>query len=130
MPALYDRAEVYDLIENEKRTAAIREDLRAFLGDRSIRTLPDVSIGTEGMTPPLREMHRDQRFRPEPGHAGALRRKSPRQGKAHRAPPKRLARAFLPGQGDGLIASPVPATRWVMWKTPGSPVRSNRWAHR
>ena len=56
MSRLYDRAEIYDLIESEKRATAIREDWRRFLGDRAIHTLLDVSIGTGGMTLPLREL--------------------------------------------------------------------------
>ena len=53
---LYDRAEIYDLIENEKRTETIRNDWKQFLGGRQIRTFLDVSIGTGGMTLPLQEL--------------------------------------------------------------------------
>ena len=56
MSKLYDRAEIYDLIETEGRTAAIRSDWEQFLGDREVRTLLDVSIGTGGMTLPLQEL--------------------------------------------------------------------------
>ena len=56
MSRLYDRAEIYDLIESEKRTEIIRGDWQEFLGDRKIRTLLDVSIGTGGMTLPLQEL--------------------------------------------------------------------------
>ena len=56
MAQLYDRAEIYDLIESEQRSESIRRDWAAFLGDRSIRTLLDVSIGTGGMTLPLQEL--------------------------------------------------------------------------
>ena len=53
MDKLYDRAEIYDLIESDARSESIRRDWAAFLGDRSIRTFLDVSIGTGGMTLPL-----------------------------------------------------------------------------
>lgn len=56
MSQLYDRAEIYDLIESEKRTEIIRNDWKRFLGDREIRSLLDVSIGTGGMTLPLQEL--------------------------------------------------------------------------
>lgn len=38
MSQLYDRAEIYDLIESEKRTEIIRRDWKRFLGDREIRS--------------------------------------------------------------------------------------------
>ena len=53
---LYDRADIYDLIESEKRTETIRRDWKQFLGDRKVRTFLDVSIGTGGMTLPLQEL--------------------------------------------------------------------------
>ena len=56
MSSLYDRAEIYDLLESEKRNEATRRDWQGFLGGRSIRTLLDVSIGTGGMTLPLQEL--------------------------------------------------------------------------
>ncbi len=56
MSQLYDRAEIYDLIENEKRTESIRRDWKQFLGEREIHSLLDVSIGTGGMTLPLQEL--------------------------------------------------------------------------
>ena len=56
MSQLYDRAEIYDLIESDQRTDTIRRDWKAFLGDREIHTMLDVSIGTGGMTLPLQEL--------------------------------------------------------------------------
>ena len=56
MSTLYQRAEIYDLIENDKRTDAIRRDWERFLEDRPIHNLLDVSIGTGGMTLPLQEL--------------------------------------------------------------------------
>lgn len=56
MGKLYDRADIYDLIESEKRTELIREDWKKFLGERRIRSFLDVSIGTGSMTLPLQEL--------------------------------------------------------------------------
>ena len=56
MSTLYDRSEIYDLIESEERTEIIRRDWEQFLGDREIHSLLDVSIGTGGMTLPLQEL--------------------------------------------------------------------------
>ena len=56
MSKLYDRAEIYDLIDSEKRTEITRKDWKQFLGSRPIRTFLDVSIGTGSMTLPLQEL--------------------------------------------------------------------------
>ena len=56
MEQLYDRADIYDLIDSEKRTKVIREDWRQFLADCRIQTLLDVSVGTGSMTLPLQEL--------------------------------------------------------------------------
>lgn len=56
MAQLYDRADIYDLIESDERTENIRRDWKGFLGGRNIRTMLDVSIGTGGMTLPLQEL--------------------------------------------------------------------------
>ena len=56
MAQLYDRADIYDLIESDERTESIRRDWKEFLGGRNIRTMLDVSIGTGGMTLPLQEL--------------------------------------------------------------------------
>ena len=56
MSSLYEREDIYDLIENEKRTEIIRNDWIQFLGDRQIHSFLDVSIGTVGMTLPLQEL--------------------------------------------------------------------------
>lgn len=56
MSKLYDRAEIYDLIESEKRTEIIRQDWKQFIGEREIHSLLDVSIGTGGMTLPLQDL--------------------------------------------------------------------------
>lgn len=56
MDRLYDRADIYDLIESGERTETIRKDWKEFLGDRPVRTFLDVSIGTGSMTLPLQEL--------------------------------------------------------------------------
>ena len=56
MSQLYDRADIYDLIESDQRTDTIRRDWKEFLGGREIKTMLDVSIGTGGMTLPLQEL--------------------------------------------------------------------------
>ena len=50
MSSVYERAEIYDLLENKERTEIIRNDWKEFLGQRKIKTLLDVSIGTGSMT--------------------------------------------------------------------------------
>ena len=44
MSQLYDRTDIYDLVESDQRTEIIRKDWADFLGDREIHTLLDVSI--------------------------------------------------------------------------------------
>ncbi len=56
MANLYDRADIYDLIESKSREEATKNDWQNFLADRSIRTFLDVSIGTGSMTLPLQEL--------------------------------------------------------------------------
>ena len=50
MSQLYDRTDIYDLVESDQRTEIIRKDWADFLGDREIHTLLDVSIGTGSMS--------------------------------------------------------------------------------
>ena len=38
MSRLYDRADIYDLIESEERTERVRRDWKEFLGKRNIRS--------------------------------------------------------------------------------------------
>ena len=57
MGSVYERAEIYDLLENKERTEIIRNDWKEFLGQRKIMTLLDVSIGTGSMTLPLQELN-------------------------------------------------------------------------
>lgn len=56
MASLYDRADIYDLIENESRSAMYREHWRTVLQGKEIHTLLDVSIGTGSVTVPLAEL--------------------------------------------------------------------------
>lgn len=56
MSKLYDRADIYDLIDSDQRTDTIRRDWKRFLDEREIHTMLDVSIGTGSMTLPLQEL--------------------------------------------------------------------------
>jgi len=56
MPSLYDRADIYDLIESESRYNSFKEHWENILRGRSIGTLLDVSIGTGSATLPLAEL--------------------------------------------------------------------------
>ena len=56
MSKLYDRADIYDLIDSDQRTETVRRDWKEFLDQREIHTLLDVSIGTGSMTLPLQEL--------------------------------------------------------------------------
>ena len=56
MSKLYDRADIYDLIDSDQRTDAIRRDWKLFLDNREIHAMLDVSIGTGSMTLPLQEL--------------------------------------------------------------------------
>lgn len=56
MGKLYERAEIYDLIESEQRSEFVKNDWKEFFGDIEIHTLLDVSIGSGGLTLPLRDL--------------------------------------------------------------------------
>lgn len=56
MHQLYDRADIYDLIESEARMEITRNDWKNLLAGKAIQTFLDVSIGTGGMTLPLQEL--------------------------------------------------------------------------
>lgn len=56
MSELYDRAEIYDLLENEERHQGYRRHWESILSGKSIRTVLDVSIGTGNLTLPLAEL--------------------------------------------------------------------------
>ncbi len=56
MGNLYERADIYDLVESDERTNALVRDWKEFLGDIDIHTFLDVSVGTGGLTLPLHEL--------------------------------------------------------------------------
>lgn len=56
MASVYDRTDIYDLLENEERYQTIRRHWEKLLEGKEIHTLLDVSIGTGNLTLPLMEM--------------------------------------------------------------------------
>lgn len=56
MASLYDRADIYDLIENEDRYAITKKHWEFLLEGKRIETLLDVSIGSGGLSLPLCEL--------------------------------------------------------------------------
>lgn len=56
MPSLYDRADIYDLLETEERFNAYKRHWTCVLRDTGIRSLLDVSIGSGCVTLPLAEL--------------------------------------------------------------------------
>ena len=56
MGKLYDRADIYDLIESESRYNVFKTHWEHILHGRDIRTLLDVSIGSGSATLPLAEL--------------------------------------------------------------------------
>lgn len=56
MKKLYDRADIYDLINSPERDAITKEHWRRILDGKEIHTLLDVSIGSGNLTLPLGEL--------------------------------------------------------------------------
>ena len=56
MASLYDRADIFDLIENENRSALYREHWKTIMLGKELHTLLDVSIGTGSVTIPVAEL--------------------------------------------------------------------------
>lgn len=56
MPSLYDRADIYDLIENEEHHGWYKRHWETVLRDTGIHSLLDVSIGSGSVTLPLAEL--------------------------------------------------------------------------
>lgn len=56
MASLYDRADIYDLLETEERYQITKRHWETVLSGRSIGTLLDVSIGSGNLTLPLAEL--------------------------------------------------------------------------
>lgn len=82
MEKLYERADIYDLIENEDRIRIVRNDWESLLVGRKVETLLDVSIGAGAMTLPLQELGITLCGSVKQLHAGKVPRKGCRQGKA------------------------------------------------
>lgn len=56
MAKLYDRADLYDLLENEQRDQIVKRHWERVLRGRRVETLLDVSIGSGSQTLPLGEL--------------------------------------------------------------------------
>lgn len=56
MGKLYERDDIYDLLENQSRDTITRKHYEIVFSDRSIQTLLDVSIGTGSMTLPMADL--------------------------------------------------------------------------
>ncbi len=56
MDKLYERADIYDLLENEQRWQSVLRHWQTLLDGKNITTLLDVSIGTGNLTLPLCEL--------------------------------------------------------------------------
>ncbi|MDO5401618.1 MAG: class I SAM-dependent methyltransferase [Eubacteriales bacterium] len=56
MAGIYDRADIYDLIEDEGRYEMYRRHWEAVLNGKNIHSLLDVSIGSGSMTLPLTDL--------------------------------------------------------------------------
>lgn len=56
MASLYDRADIYDLLEDDNRFYAYKRHWEKVLGDKEVKTLLDVSIGSGSVTLPLAEL--------------------------------------------------------------------------
>ena len=56
MASVYDRADIYDLLEDESRYEVYRKHWENILEGRKIGTLLDVSIGSGNVTLPLAKL--------------------------------------------------------------------------
>ena len=56
MASLYDRADIYDLLETEKRYQITKRHWETVLAGKQIGTLLDVSVGSGNLTLPLGEL--------------------------------------------------------------------------
>ena len=56
MASVYDRADIYDLLEDEGRYEAYKKHWEIVLQDKSVKTFLDVSIGSGNVTLPLAEL--------------------------------------------------------------------------
>ena len=56
MASIYDRADIYDLLEDENRYQIYRKHWETVLKDRPVETFLDVSIGSGNVTLPLLDL--------------------------------------------------------------------------
>lgn len=56
MASVYDRADIYDLLEDESRYEVYKKHWEIVLQDKPVKTLLDVSIGSGNVTLPLAEL--------------------------------------------------------------------------
>lgn len=56
MQSLYDRTDIYDLLENPKRSEIVKQHWQKVFSGKQISSLLDVSIGTGNLTLPLAEL--------------------------------------------------------------------------
>lgn len=56
MGKLYERSDIYDLMENESKNGMTREHYATVFHSKAIQTLLDVSIGSGGMTLPIADL--------------------------------------------------------------------------
>lgn len=56
MASVYDRADIYDLFEDENRFRAYQKHWEKVLANKNVKTFLDVSIGTGSVTLPLTEL--------------------------------------------------------------------------
>ena len=56
MASLYDRADIYDLLETEERYQITKRHWESVLAGKPVKTLLDVSIGSGNLTLPLGEL--------------------------------------------------------------------------
>lgn len=56
MPSLYDRADIYDLFEDENRYNAYKKHWEAILENKDIHSMLDVSIGSGSVTLPIMDL--------------------------------------------------------------------------
>ena len=56
MDKLYERADIYDLLENEQRWQGVLRHWQTLLDGKDITTLLDVSIGTGNLTLPTNSL--------------------------------------------------------------------------
>lgn len=56
MISLYDRADIYDLLENEERFLAYKEHWKTIFQGKDIKTMLDVSIGSGSVTLPVMDL--------------------------------------------------------------------------